>query len=194
MIANVEGRLSAIEKRAIVVQVGGIGLRIIVPGSFSARCGPVGSIVSLHTHLHLREDEIALYGCGTEDELQLFEQLLTVSGVGPRLAMALLTTLSADEIRNAIVTEQSSLLSRVPGVGAKIAKKLIFDLKDKIQFAGLATPPMQQQHIERDSEVMAALTTLGYSIVEAQLALQHVPAEIEDVEERLRAALAYLGM
>lgn len=192
MIASVEGRLSAIEKRAIVVRVGGIGLRIYVPDSFCARCGPVGSTVSLHTHLHLREDEISLYGCDTEDELRLFEQLLGVSGVGPRLAMSLLSTLSADAIRNAIVTEQSSILSSVPGVGTKIAKKLIFDLKDKIQFAGVVAPTMPQ-HIDQDSEVMAALTTLGYSVVEAQTALQHVPPDVTDVEDRLRAALAYLG-
>jgi len=192
MIASIEGRLHAIEKRAIVVQVSGIGLRVHVPDSFTAQCGPIGGRVSLHTHLHVREDELTLYGCATEDELRLFELLLSVSGIGPKVALALLSTLSADEIRNAIATEQSNMLSRVPGIGAKTAKKIIFDLKDKIQVTGVVAVP-QPQITEVDSEVIAALTGLGYSVVEAQTALQHVPADVQDIEERLRSALAYLG-
>ncbi len=192
MIANIEGRLSAIEKRAVVVRVGGIGLRIHVPASVTAQCGPVGSTVSLHTHLHVREDEITLYGCATEDDLDLFELLLSVSGIGPRVALGLLSTLSGDAIRGAIIAEQGDVLSSVPGIGPKTAKKIIFDLKDKVRDSGqvaLVTTPIT----EADSEVIAALTTLGYSVIEAQTALQHVPADVQDVEERLRAALAYLG-
>lgn len=192
MIANIEGRLSAVEKRSVIVQVGGIGLRIHVPDTLAARCGPVGSTISLHTHLHVREDELTLYGCATEDDLRLFELLLTVSGIGPKAGLAMLSALSANEIRSAIVTEQAAVLSGVPGIGSKTAKKVIFDLKDKVQAPGdvvLSTSPIT----EMDSEVIAALTSLGYSVVEAQTALQHVPADVQDIEGRLRAALTYLG-
>jgi Holliday junction DNA helicase RuvA len=192
MIVYLTGKLFAIGKRFVVVQVGGVGLRVHVPDSFTARCGPVGSTVSLHTHLHVREDELALYGCATEDELHLFELLLSVSGVGPKAALSMLSALSGDEIRGAIATEQASTLSSVPGIGAKTAKKIILDLKDKVQVTGEMALPASPI-TELDGEVIAALTTLGYSVIESQTALQHVPADVQDIEGRLRAALTYLG-
>ena len=192
MIASIEGHLRAVERNAVVVQVGGIGIRVYVPEAYAARCGPMGSTVTLHTHLHVREDELTLYGCETADDLRLFELLLSVSGVGPRVALSVLSALPADEVRQAIATEQSAVLSSVPGIGAKTAKKIIFDLRDKVDVpAGVPSPAPQIS--EADGDVIAALTALGYSVVEAQSALQHVPAEHATVEERLRDALAYLG-
>lgn len=192
VIAHIEGRLHATEKRAVIIRVGGLGLRVHVPDTFLARCGPVGSTILLHTYLHVREDELTLYGCATKDELQLFEQLLGVSGIGPKVALSLLSTLSADRIRQAIATEQVSALSSVPGIGTKTAQKIILDLKDKVTaLVDLSLPP--PAIVEADAEVIAALTTLGYSVIEAQSALQHVSPSVEDIEERLRAALAYLG-
>jgi Holliday junction DNA helicase RuvA len=140
----------------------------------------------------VREDDLSLYGCATEQELHLFELLLSVSGIGPKVALGLLSSLSIDEIRGAIATEQSAVLSSVPGIGPKTAKKVILELKDKVQFGG-EVPALQGPIVEADTEVIAALTSLGYSVIEAQTALQHVPATVQDVEERLRAALAYLG-
>jgi Holliday junction DNA helicase RuvA len=192
MIATLEGRLGAIERNAIVVQAGGVGFRVYVPATFLEQCGPVGSHVSLHTHLHVREDELSLYGCATEDELRMFELLLTVSGVGPRIALALLSTLPLDHLRTAIASEQASTLSQVPGIGSKTAQKIILDLKDKVK-AVAGVSPIAAAIAQEDAEVIAALTTLGYSVVEAQTALQHVPAAVRGVEERLRAALAYMG-
>jgi Holliday junction DNA helicase RuvA len=192
MIASIEGRLSAIEKRAVVVQVGGIGFRVHVPDTFTAHCGPVGGTVSLHTYLHVREGELSLYGFATEDELRLFELLLGVSGVGPKVGLALLSTLSDQEIRQAVATEKVSVLSKVPGIGTKTAKKIILDLKDKVQ-ATVDVSLVQPAMVEADTEVIAALTSLGYSVVESQAALQHVPATVQGLEERLRAALVYLG-
>jgi Holliday junction DNA helicase RuvA len=192
MIANIEGHLGAIEKNAVIIQVGGIGMRVYVPGTFIANCGPIGSTVSVHTHLHVREDELALYGCATEDELRLFELLLSVSGVGPRVGLALLSALSPDDVRIAIAGEQAEVLARVPGIGSKTAKKIIFDLKDKVRVPEDVVL-VRPQITEEDSEAIAALTALGYSVVEAQTALQHVPVSVHGVEERLRAALVYLG-
>ena len=201
MIANVEGRLRAVEEDALVVQVGGIGFRVHVPKGFLAQCGsggrtPVGGMLSLHTHLHVREDELTLYGCETDDELRLFEQLLGVSGIGPKVGMALLSTLSADEIRMAIAGAQADVLSRVPGIGKKTAQRIILDLRDKVQVPGevsLSQPGVAGELLAEDEDVIGALTMLGYSVVEAQAALQQVPADVRGVEERLRAALAYFG-
>jgi Holliday junction DNA helicase RuvA len=203
VIANIEGRLSAVRENAVVIQVGGLGIRIFVPERFAAQCGPkgsisIGSLLSLHTHLHVREDELTLYGCATEDDIQLFKQLLSVSGVGPKVGLAMLSSLSGDEIRVAIATEQADVLSSVPGIGARTAKKIILDLKDKVEVpdelaSSLGGALEATPFMEEDEEVIGALTTLGYSIVEAQAALQNVPTDVRGIEERLRAALAYLG-
>jgi Holliday junction DNA helicase RuvA len=195
MIASLTGRLAAVEKDAVVVEVGGVGFRVHVPKGLLGECGPLGSKLSLHTHLHVREAELALYGCASEDELGLFELLLGVSGVGPKVGLALLSTLSADEVRAAIASEQDNVLSRVPGIGSKTAKKIILDLKDKVQAPDeLYIPPPELSELAvEDEEVLGALTMLGYSVVEAQTALQHVPTNVRGVEERLRAALAYFG-
>jgi Holliday junction DNA helicase RuvA len=195
MIASLEGRLSAVEKNAIVIEVGGVGFRVYVPQGLLRGCGPVGSTVALHTHLHVREAELALYGCATEDDLALFELLLGVSGVGPKVGLALLSTLSADEVRAAIVSEQDKVLSTVPGIGSRTAKKIILDLKDKVKAPGdvFVQPEGLAELAAEDEEVLGALTMLGYSVIEAQTALQHVPADVRGVEERLRAALAYFG-
>jgi Holliday junction DNA helicase RuvA len=195
MIASLRGRLAAVEKDAVVVEVGGVGFRVYVPQRLLSECGPLGSTLALHTHLHVREAELALYGCASDDDLGLFELLLGVSGVGPKVGLALLSTLSADEVRAAIATEQDKVLSQVPGIGSKTAKKIILDLKDKVQAPEdlVIQPEGFAELAAEDEEVLGALTMLGYSVVEAQTALQHVPADVRGVEERLRAALAYFG-
>jgi Holliday junction DNA helicase RuvA len=195
MIASLTGRLTAVEKDAVVVEVGGVGFRVYVPRGLLDQCGPLGSTLSLYTHLHVREAELTLYGCAAEDDLDLFELLLGVSGVGPKVGLALLSTLSADEVRAAIASEQDKVLSKVPGIGSKTAKKIILDLKDKVQAPEelVLQPEGLVELAVEDEEVLGALTMLGYSVVEAQTALQHVPANVRGVEERLRAALAYFG-
>jgi Holliday junction DNA helicase RuvA len=159
---------------------------------------PLGSKLVLYTHLHVREDELSLYGCATDDDIQLFEQLLSVSGIGPKVGLGMLSTLSADEIRVAIATEQAEVLSSVPGIGARTAKKIILDLKDKVRVPDELASSLRRARdaapfMEEDEEVIGALTTLGYSVVEAQTALQNVPVAVQGIEERLRAALTYLG-
>lgn len=192
MIASIEGRLTAVEKDAVVVQMGGIGFRIHVPATFLRQCGPVGSSVTLHTYMHVRENEMALYGCTTEDELRMFKLLLSVPGIGPRTSLAVLSNIPLDNLRVAIANGQANVLSQVPGIGNKTAQKIIVDLKDKVAaFAGL--PLVVSEIMAQDAEVIAALTSLGYSVVEAQTALQHVPGTVRGIEERLRAALSYFG-
>jgi len=192
MIAYIEGHLVAIEKDAVIVQVGGVGLRVFVPKSLLERCGTIGSPLSLHTYLHVRENEIALYGCAAEEELRMFKLLIGVSGVGPKAALAILSHLAPETLQGIIAGGQTNALSQVPGIGTKTAQKIILDLKDKVQ-AGVGVSPPLATLGQEDIEVVAALGALGYSIVEAQTAVQHVPPNVRGVEERLRAALSYLG-
>lgn len=174
-----------------MVRAGGIGLQVHVPSSVLAQLDGVGRPVELFTHLHVRENELALYGFLTEEELTLFKLLLSISGVGPKVALALLGTVSPDALRQAVVQEEPGLLSRVPGIGPKTARAIIFHLKDKLVPAGADAARLLS---DTDAEVIAALTGLGFSLVEAQAALQSL-ARDEDlpVEERVRQALAYFA-
>jgi Holliday junction DNA helicase RuvA len=193
MIASLHGTLLRIQPPdVLVVEVGGVGFKVFVPATVLDTLDGVGRSVFLHTHLLVREDALTLYGFATEEQRALFELLLSVSGVGPRVALALLAALSLDLLRQAVQHEQAELLSRVRGVGKKTAEKIIFALKDKLG-PDLGLSPLAPL-VEGDTEVLAALTTLGYSVVEAQAALQSVPkGQGQTTEERLRLALKYFA-
>ena len=148
-------------------------------------------MILLHTHLVVREDDLTLIGFATEDELDLFENLIAVSGVGPKLALALLSGMAPDALRLAIGQEQPDVLARVPGIGKKTAQKIVLELKDKMGAVEVAEGLAALT--EADAAVIDALTALGYSIVEAQRAVQGLPRDVTDVEERLRLALASFG-
>ena len=191
MIARLSGTLWSIGQDHVTVRVGGIGLQVRVPSNVLTRLDGTGQPVDLFTHLHVRENELTLYGFLTEDDLALFKLLLSVSGVGPRTAMAVLGTISLEALRQAVVQEEPGLLTRVPGVGPKTAKAIIFHLKDKIISTEAAAAPLLS---DADAEVIAALTALGFSLVEAQTALQNLPRDEESpIEERVRQALAYFA-
>ncbi len=193
MIASLRGTLLHIQQPSfLVVEVGGVGFKVSVPASVFDELDGIGRVVFLHTYLMVREDALNLYGFSTEEQRALFELLLTVQGVGPRLALSVLSTLSLDVFRNAVAQGQAEVLDRVPGVGRKTAEKIVFALKDKLgAAAGLgALAPVS----DVDTEVMGALTALGYSVVEAQAALQSIPkGQGPDVEDRIRLALQYFS-
>jgi Holliday junction DNA helicase RuvA len=190
MIARLRGTVLSIKPPHVVVDAGGVGYRITCSQS-ALDAADLGRPADLHTHLVVREDGWQLYGFAGEDELELFQMLLTVTGVGPRTALAVLSRLSPAAFRAAVVNQQAESLSRVPGVGRKTAEKIIFGLKDKL--GGLdAAPAMPASAV--DAEVLSALTALGYSAAEAQAALASLPRkEPLDLEEKLRRALAYFG-
>lgn len=194
MIASVEGEVIGIGDSFIVVRVGGgVGLQIFTPTPLRARLRMMERIF-LHTHLIVREDLLALYGFENEQEREYFNLLLGVNGVGPRLALSVLSTLSIDAIRRAVASEQSEVFARVPGVGKRTAQKILLHLQDKIKSGDfLDLPGANVAGI--DEAVLEALTTLGYSVVEAQSAIQSIPRDTsqEDVEERLRIALQYFN-
>jgi len=191
MIARLRGTVEAVFKDAIVVMVGGIGFRVLVSSAVRQMVDGPGRSVELFTHLHVRENELTLYGFAGEQELELFELLLGVSGVGPKAALSVLSSAAPDTLRAAIANEQVDVL-RVPGVGPKTAKAIILHLKDKMG-PGLA-PAAVAYLTDEDAQILGALTSLGYSVVEAQAALASVPRDKDlPVEERIRLALAYFA-
>jgi Holliday junction DNA helicase RuvA len=191
MIAQLFGTVLSVGDNCVVVRTGGVGLRVHTPTNVLEQLDGTGHPVELFTHLHVRENDLTLYGFLTEDELGLFKLLLSVSGVGPKVALAVLGTISPGALRQAVVQEEEGLLSRVPGIGPKTAKAIIFHLKDKIASAEAVTTPLLS---DTDTEVIAALTALGFSLVEAQTALQNVPRYEElSLEEQVRQALAYFA-
>lgn len=188
MIASLEGELGAIEETGIVLALGGLGLRVRVPTRSLANLGPVGSRVRLHTYLLVRENELALFGFEEATERSLFETLLGVSGVGPRVALGLLSHLRVDQLAGAIAGGDTDALSRVPGVGKKLAQRLALELKSKVEWLAPSEVPLVAE-----DETLAALQALGYSRQEAQEALRRLPQEAEGVEVRLRLALQQLA-
>jgi Holliday junction DNA helicase RuvA len=190
MIWSVRGVVQHIGEDHLVLEVGGIGLRIAVSSGVLASLPEVGKAAFVHTYMLFRQDEFKLYGFSTPEERGLFELLLAISGVGPKLAIGILSNLSPDLLRTAVVEGRPEVFTGVPGVGRKTAEKIIFNLKDT--FSGPAAAPIRRS--ESDTEVLAALTALGYSLVEAQSALQAIPEDApEDVAARVRMALQYFA-
>lgn len=189
MIATLRGQVSHIEDNALIVEVGGVGLRVFVPAPARVNA-KAGEMIFLFTHLQVREDALTLYGFESQADRDLFNTLLGVDGVGPKVALSVLSTMTLDAIQRAIFADEGDLLSKVPGVGKKTAQKMALHLKDKLKPTdALAKVAAMADY---DSEVLAALTALGYSVVEAQSAIQSLPKDApKDVEERLRVALQY---
>lgn len=189
MIATLHGKISHIEDNALIIEVGGVGLRVFVPAPLRAKC-KAGEMLFLFAHLQVREDALTLYGFESQADKDLFQTLLGVDGVGPKVALSVLSSMTLEAIQRAIFADEGELFSKVPGVGKKTAQKIALHLKDKLKptdalakVAALA---------DYDGEVLAALTALGYSVVEAQAAIQSLPKDAPtDVEERLRLTLSY---
>lgn len=189
MIASIQGKVASTGSDYMIVTTGGIGYKIYVPHSALEK---TDDEIFLHTILIVREDAFTLYGFPTHSEQEIFEILLKVNGVGPRMALAILSTISVEHLRQAVYNERAEILTRVPGVGKKTAQKIVFELKDKLA-GGLDMPPVEAFD-DINSEVMDALTALGYSIVEAQSAIQSFPKDApKSVEERIRLALHYFS-
>jgi len=191
MIASLEGLVIHREESRLTVQVGPVGVWVWVPRALAEQAS-TGKPVALHTYLVVREDALTLYGFDTAEARDLFVLLLGVNGVGPRLALAVLSALSPAALRRAVFQEQPDIFQRVPGVGKKTAQKIVLHLQDRLTpeetLTSVAAMP------DTDTEVLEALTALGYSVVEAQAAIQALPADAPpDVETRLRLALQYFS-
>lgn len=190
MIASLSGNILSIGEDFLVVNVGGIGFKVFTPLSL-VKQNQTGNIVTLSTYLVVREDSLTLFGFENETERDYFVMLLGVNGIGPRIALSILSSLNVDTIRRAVLQEQADVFSRVSGVGKKNAQKILIYLQGKVSGeAGGVVMPIE----ESDTSVIEALTALGYSVVEAQTALQSIPKDApKDVETRLRLALQYFS-
>lgn len=189
MIASLEGIVAATLNDYLVLNVNGIGYKVFAPPSAMAE---IGDHILLHTSLIVREDSLTLYGFPTPADRDLFELLLTINGVGPKVAIAILSTLNADNLRNAVVADRAEILTRVPGIGKKTAQKILFELKDKLPKGLDAAPVTVFDDI--NSDVIDTLVALGYSIIEAQTAIQAMPPDAPaNIEDRVRLALQYFA-
>lgn len=191
MVRMIRGTAVSRGKDYVVVDVGGagggLGIKVFVPEPTAVETH-LNSAVTLHTYLQVREDALNLYGFASEDELAIFELMLGVSGVGPRVALATLSTLTPDAIRLALANDEPAVIARVPGIGKRTAQKIVLELRDKVEPAGDLAGLAAAAGV--DTEVIEALTSLGYSVVEAQRAVQQIPSDVDSVEERLRLALS----
>ena len=191
MIATLRGTLTHKADDFVLIEVGGVGLQVFAPAAF-CEAATRGEQVSLYTHLVVREDSLTLFGFERAEEKEFFVLLLGVSGIGPRLALASLSTLNPDSIRRAVFHEQPEVFSRIPGVGKKTAQKILLHLQDKVADVDDLASVAAMDDV--DTEVMDALIALGYSVVEAQSALQFMPKDAApEVEARLRLALQYFS-
>ncbi len=189
MIAGLQGKLQAIGNSWAIVNVGGISFQVYMPTSALSTLGVIGEEVELYTHFHLGEDNATLYGFTTAEELGLFQTLITVSGVGPKLALAMLSAMSVEKLTMAIATGSADLLSEVPGIGKKTASRLILELRGKIAWLGSPT-----ELAPENTDVLSALTSLGYSVREASRAVAIIPQDQKlSLEERIKLALQYFG-
>lgn len=191
MIASVTGMVAAVQPSSVVVEVGGIGVSLMCTPQTAAAARP-GDILGLHTSLVVREESLTLYGFLDSEQRDVFELVQTVSGVGPRTALAVLATLSPDDLRQAIASEDVASLTRVPGIGVKGAQRLIIELKDRLRAVartGAGVPAGGQE------TVRAALVSLGWPARDADRAVAAVAgdaADEADVAQLLRAALQHL--
>lgn len=199
MIAYLNGRVADISEENLVIEVAHIGYNVRVPASVTALLPPVGEEVRIYTYMSVREDAVALYGFLTKDDLEMYKQLITVSGVGPKAGLAILSALSADELRMAVISQDAKAIAKAQGIGAKTAQRIILELKDKISLedtafmkdsvSDAAVIPASGDIGRAKAEAVEALTALGYSSSDALRAVKAVEQDDMDVEALLKAAL-----
>ncbi len=188
MIAKIKGKIAYFRDHYVVVDVGGVGYKAFVTDFTMGKIAGKEEI-ELFTHTYVREDTLSLYGFLTLDELEMFELLISISGIGPKAGIGILSIAEPKTIRAAVISGDSSILTRVSGVGKKTAERVILELKNRI-----AELPGEDQGAARaDSDAIEALTSLGYSASQAREALKSVPENVKDVSGRVRAALKSLG-
>lgn len=190
MIVGVKGLLDAVGPDWVYLQLGGVTLQVFVPSSAISNLGPIGSQVQLYTDLRIRDEQPVLFGFPSAASLELFALLTGVSGVGPRLALALLSTLGAPGLRQAIASGDMAALASAPGVGGRTAGRIILELKGKVEEQDIDVIPMASD----DAQVIAALAALGYSTNEARRAVSTLEKDpVLTLEDRIRLALQKIG-
>lgn len=199
MIAYISGALVSAGENYIVIDNHGMGYRIFVSGKFLEHIPAYGTQIKIYTHMYIREDELTLYGFHSEEELSVFRILIGISGVGPKVAMAILTALTIQELQLAVISEDAKTISKANGVGAKGASRIILELKDKLKMEDMMDAAYEQSIVQDTQDLNAArdailaLVNLGYSNSEAALAIKKIGDTSQmDIESILKAALKKL--
>ena len=198
MIRFIKGSIADVEEGCLIIENGGIGYRIFVPASLIDRHYK-NQEIKLHTYMNVREDAMLLYGFESKEDLKLFEQLLTVNGIGPKAGLGILSALNGDDLRFAVLAGDVQAICKAPGIGKKTAQKLILELKDKLSLEEAFEQKLASNHsgetaaLNESHEAVMALTALGYSSTEALKAVKAVEGyESMDVESLLKAALKHM--
>ena len=202
MFGYIKGMLAEIDEGSVTVDVNGIGIQILVGAGLIGRLPAMGSEVKIYTYTYVKEDAFSLFGFGSKEELELFKKLITVSGIGPKGGLALLSTLEPSEIRFAIYSADIKTISRVPGIGKKTAERLILELKDKVSLdmpsgaegLSLMTPDSGASELmSNQKDAVEALVALGYSATESARAVRECnPDESMSADEILKRSLRFL--
>ena len=203
MYSDIKGELAEVNTDHIVIDVGGIGYMIYIPAQSLNYLPGIGEMLKVHTYLYMREDAMILYGFLTKDDLEMFKLLITVSGIGPKGGLAVLSTLSSDDLRFAVLSGDSKAISKAPGIGSKTAQRVIIDLKDKLSLEDAFEKKLEHENekinVSSNSQVkndaVMALNALGYSSTESLKAVSKVEITDDmDVEDVLKAALKHMSL
>lgn len=203
MYSYIKGELAEVNTDHIVIDVGGIGYMIYIPAQSLNYLPGIGEMLKVHTYLYMREDAMILYGFLTKDDLEMFKLLITVSGIGPKGGLAVLSTLSSDDLRFAVLSGDSKAISKAPGIGSKTAQRVIIDLKDKLSLEDAFEKKLEHENekinVSSNSQVkndaVMALNALGYSSTESLKAVSKVEITDDmDVEDVLKAALKHMPL
>jgi Holliday junction DNA helicase RuvA len=190
MIAEIEGKLSGKTDKYLIVNVGGVGYQIYVSTDVLARTPNIGESIRLSTYMSVRENAMDLFGFETIDEKHFFELLLTVSGIGPRSALSILSIAPMETIKKAIGSGDTSYLTKVSGIGRKTAEKIVVELKDKLASLGHTD---DAGRLRGETDVLQALQSLGYSLQDARDAVKQIPDSVIGTNARIKEALKNLG-
>ena len=198
MIAYLEGKLIEKNPTHVILEVNGVGYSVNIPVSTFSNLGETGQVVKVLTYQHVREDELKLFGFSTKPEKELFELLISVNGVGPKVALGILSFLSVEEFQRAVLKEDLDVLTSIAGIGKKTAQRLIVELKEKLSKVDLGAERVVEgakvASIPAFDEAVLALVSLGYTKYDAKKALERVAQEVKEVlplEELIKRALKY---
>ncbi|MCI8276551.1 MAG: Holliday junction branch migration protein RuvA [Clostridia bacterium] len=198
MFAYIKGNLEEKASNFVVIDVSGIGYKIFMSDSAIQKIGEIGEIVKVHTHYYVREDNISLYGFLSNDELKMFELLLQVSGIGAKSAIIMLSNITPSNFVLAVITNDVSKLTKIPGIGAKTAQRIILELKDKLKTESAASKTEETRSVLEKSEVIdeaiSALQILGYNKKEIEKALEKIDKTNITVEELIKKGLTILSI
>lgn len=200
MISFLRGKLDAVEEQKAVIDVGGVGYGVFMSRQALSMLPQAGNEIKVYTYLNVKEDAMQLFGFLSKDELEIFRMVIGVSGIGPKGGLNILSSMSSDELRAAIVSGDAKAIAAAPGIGKKTAEKLILELKDKIDIEIMSDHSAysssgtgaQTAGNSIQSEAVQALVALGYSSMESTKAVRRTSAECETVEDILKEALKYL--